>query len=120
MRLTPRTTLLISLTSLFLLLAVPGAIRAFLDNGPYLFSRQFFADLLARFFGAGRLRFILQPAVASALGRRDGLKDKHQGLPPFLWALARPSAHRSGVDAGRSDFGGGRGGNSDHIGHGFA
>jgi hypothetical protein len=56
------------------LAALPGQIRRFLQTGePYLFSHHFFEDMLARLSGPGRLRFILQPAIALFLGIRDGI-----------------------------------------------
>jgi hypothetical protein len=54
---------------------------------PYLFTSQFFNDILARLSGPGRLRFIIQPTVAIILGERSGMKDARAGLPPFLFAL---------------------------------
>jgi hypothetical protein len=50
--------------------------------------------MLARLSGAGRIRFLLQPTVATLLGLRDGVKDARIGLPPFLWALAFHGEHR--------------------------
>ncbi len=79
-----------------LLASIPGAIRRMLQTGdPYLFSQLFFADILARLTGPGRLRFIMQPAVAVVLGIRHGLHDAHAHLPPFLWGLAFHRAHRN-------------------------
>jgi len=40
-------------------------------GGFYLFSRDFLLDLPKRLFGPGRFRFLLQPAVAVALGMRS-------------------------------------------------
>jgi hypothetical protein len=78
-----------------LLAAVPAAIWRLIQTGdPYLFTQRFFADMLARLSGPGRMRFILQPTVAILLGARDGAKDARAGLPPFLWALAFHGTHR--------------------------
>jgi len=72
-----------------LLAALPGAIVKVSQTGDlYLFTDHFFQDILARLSGPGRVRFILQPAVAIILGTRSGMKDASAGLPPFLWVLA--------------------------------
>jgi hypothetical protein len=77
-----------------LLAALPSAIRSLIETGPYLFTARFFADMVARLSGPGRLRFILQPAVATILGVRDGKRDARLGLPPFLWSLACHKVHK--------------------------
>lgn len=83
-----RSTVLTCLTIAILLSALPGAIRRLIETGnPYLFTRGFFEDMVARLSGAGRFRFVLQPSVALLIGARDGLKDARKGLPPFLLAL---------------------------------
>jgi hypothetical protein len=72
-----------------LLAAVPGAIIRILETGdPYLFTEQFFQDILARLSGPGKMRFVVQPTVAIILGVRSEMKDARAGFPPFLWALA--------------------------------
>jgi len=53
----------------------------------YLFSEKFLEDLVARVTGPMSFRFILQPAIAVALGIRDGLMDAKAGLPPFIYDL---------------------------------
>ncbi len=91
-----RSSVLTTLVVVILLAALPSTIRRFIQTGdPYLFSRQFFEDMLARLSGPGRLRFIIQPIVATLLGTRDGVKDALRGLPPFLWALAFHKDHRN-------------------------
>jgi hypothetical protein len=71
-----------------LLASLPGAIQRLIQTGnPYLFTDQFFHDMVARLSGPGRFRFILQPLVAILLGARDGRKDVRAGSPPFLWRL---------------------------------
>lgn len=70
-----------------LLVFVPAELRRFVQSGPYLFTKQFFTDILARFSGPGRLRFIVQPLVAIFIGAREGRKDALAGRPPFLLAL---------------------------------
>lgn len=73
---------------MIILATLPGAIRRIMQTGDfYLFSRQFFEDMFARLSGPGRLRFIMQPIIATLLGARDGVKDAQAGRPAFLWAL---------------------------------
>ncbi len=89
------SSITVTIVVVVLLASVPGAIQRFLQTGdPYLFSQLFFADIVARLTGPGRLRFILQPAVAIVLGIRRGLHDASAHLPPFLWRLAFHRAHR--------------------------
>jgi hypothetical protein len=45
--------------------------------------------------GPGHFRFMVQPAVAIALGLIDGLDDYRRGLPPYLWALLRDRPPRA-------------------------
>jgi hypothetical protein len=93
-----RGLILGTLLVVVLLITLPGAIRRIVQSGDlYLFTRHFFDDLLARFSGPGRLRFLLQPTVAILLGSRDGRKDARMGLPPYLWALAFHGEHRSAL-----------------------
>ena len=71
-----------------LLALTPHALyRAIKTGNPYLFTSQFFGDMLARLHGPGRFRFILQPTVAILLGIRDGRKDARAGAVPFLWGV---------------------------------
>jgi hypothetical protein len=73
---------------LVLLAALPFAVWEFIQTGElYLLSHRFLPDLVDRFHGPGRLRFIFQPSVAIILGARDGIKDHRANNPPFLWAL---------------------------------
>jgi hypothetical protein len=93
-----RSSVLSAVVIAILLAALPGAIRRIIQTGDlYLFTHDFFADLLARLSGPGRMRFILQPTVAIVLGARDGVKDARAGLPPFIWALLFHGAHRPGM-----------------------
>lgn len=90
-----RSWILAWLALAILLAAVPGAIQQLIEtHDPYLFTRHFFQDLLARLSGPGRLRFIVQPALAVFLGIRDGVKDAHAGSPPFLSGLMFHKTHR--------------------------
>ena len=78
-----------------LMAALPSAILRTIQTGDlYLFTDRFFQDILARLSGPGRMRFILQPAIAITLGIRSGIKDGSSGLPPFLWALVFHREHR--------------------------
>jgi hypothetical protein len=93
-----RSAVLTALVMAILLFTVPRAILRIVQTGdPYLFTRQFFEDMLARLSGPGRLRFILQPTVAVLLGMRDGVRDARTGSPPFLSALIYQRAHRHGL-----------------------
>jgi hypothetical protein len=51
-------------------------------------------NLYARVTGPMNLRLIIQPAVATVLGIRAGLRDAHQNRAPFLWAVLWNPAHR--------------------------
>lgn len=83
-----RHTVLSTVVIVVLLASIPRAIWRIIETrDQYLFTEQFFADLLGRLSGPGRLRFIVQPLVAVILGAKDGLRDARLGLPPFLWAL---------------------------------
>jgi len=84
-----RLTLALSvLTVLALALSVPGSLRdAWQRGGFYLFSREFLEDLPRRLTGPGRFRFLLQPAIAIALGIAAGRSDGRAGRPPYLLAL---------------------------------
>jgi hypothetical protein len=84
-----RSAILTAIVLAFLVIAVPDAIRRLIQTGDYyLFSRHFFSDMVARFSGPGRLRFIVQPTVAILLGARDSIKDARAGAPSFLRMLA--------------------------------
>jgi hypothetical protein len=90
-----RSSILSALVVVIVLATLPSAIRRIVQTGDlYLFTRQFFEDMFARFSGTGRLRFIFQPTLAILLGSRDGRKDAKIGLPSYLWVLAFHGAHR--------------------------
>jgi hypothetical protein len=93
-----RSTVLTFLVIAVLLIGIPGALRRLIQTGsPYLLTKEFFQDLLARLSGHGRLRFILQPTVALVIGMRDGIKDAREGRPPFLLALMSGSAGKNAL-----------------------
>jgi hypothetical protein len=98
-----RSSILTALAIAILVAALPGAIKRIVQTGnPYLLTRQFFEDMLARFSGAGRFRFVLQPIAALLIGMRDGVRDSRVGCPPFLSALVSERGRRA--DLLRSAF----------------
>jgi hypothetical protein len=103
-----RSSLLTAIVIIALLAATPFAVWDFMQTGElYVLSHRFLPDIIARLHGPGRLRFILQPTVATILGMRDGAKDARTGNPPFLWGLVfhageRPGLIRSGLASVRN------------------
>ena len=90
-----RRSVLDAVVIALLLAALPRAIYKIIHTGdPYLFTNQFFRDVLARLSGPGKLRFIIQPIVAMILGLRSGFHDAREGRAPFLWALVFHEAQR--------------------------
>jgi hypothetical protein len=55
-----------------------------------LFNR-FVTDLIGRLSGPLTLRLFLQPAVATFLAIRDGMKDARAGRPPHFWRIVTGS-----------------------------
>jgi hypothetical protein len=51
-------------------------------------------NLYGRVAGPMNLRLIIQPAVATILAIRGGLRDARQDRPPFFWAVLWNPAHR--------------------------
>jgi hypothetical protein len=93
-----RSSLLTTLVIAVLFVATPFAVWEFAKTGElYVLSHQFIPDMIARLHGPGRLRFILQPTIATILGIRDGAKDARAGKPPFLWGLVFHSSERPGL-----------------------
>jgi hypothetical protein len=83
------------ITTLVILVALAPAIVDTVETGRvYLFSRQFLDELPRRFTGPGRIRFLLQPAIATLLGVRGGLADAREGGRPYLHGLLLGSANR--------------------------
>jgi hypothetical protein len=94
----PRSTILTAFVIAVVVVATPFAVAEFFRTGElYVLSRRFADDMVARFHGPGRLRFILQPIAAIVLGARDGIKDARAGNSPFLWGLVFRSADRPGL-----------------------
>jgi hypothetical protein len=84
-----RLTLVLAVMTLVVLaMSLPGSLREAYDRGGlYLFSREFLEDIPKRLAGAGRFRFLLQPAMAAALGITAGRSDARAGRRPYLNAL---------------------------------
>jgi hypothetical protein len=59
--------------------------------------RRFLDNLISRSGGPMNFRLVVQPAVASVLAIRAGLKDAQEGRPAFLWAAITNSAYRPEV-----------------------
>jgi hypothetical protein len=103
-----RDALVAAIASLAIAVALVPAIVDTVETGRvYLFSREFLADLPARFTGRGRFRFVLQPTIAILLGVRGGLTDVRAGHPPYLLGLLiagdrRRELLRSGLAAIRN------------------
>lgn len=96
MRSTLRSWILPLIVLAILLATTPRAIHRIIETGnPYLFTRDFFEDMVARLSGPGRFRFIMQPLVAIFLGSRDGVKDARKRAAPFLWSLFFHPEHRA-------------------------
>lgn len=63
-------------------------------------------NLIARASGPMNFRLIIQPAVASFLAIRAGLKDAREGRPTFLWTVVTNREHRPELfRQGRRDVG---------------
>jgi hypothetical protein len=90
-----RSTILITVTLLILVAAIPSALRDTIATGRvYLFSRQFMEELPQRFSGPGRFRFVLQPLIAILIGCRGGLKDARAGRPAYIYGLLAGGGER--------------------------
>jgi hypothetical protein len=57
-------------------------------------TARFWHELLARPSGPLALRFLLQPALSTFFGLRDGRRDAKYGRPAYFWALFTQGAHR--------------------------
>jgi len=83
-----RSSVLITILAVVIFATLPSTIRRLIQTGDlYLFTERFFADLLARLSGPGRLRFILQPIAAILIARQDGTKDAVSGGLSSLGSL---------------------------------
>lgn len=54
-------------------------------------------NFLARPTGPFNFRFVFQPAVASILALRAGIKDAKRGSPAYLWAAFTNPVHRTSL-----------------------
>lgn len=100
MKLKRRTisTIVTIIAMLILLAALPSAVMDTFETGRiYLLSKQFITELPQRFTDPGRVRFILQPAIAILLGCRAGWADARTGRLPFLYALITDAANRKAL-----------------------
>jgi hypothetical protein len=90
-----RSSVLTAIVIALLIIATPFAVWEFILTGElYILSHRFGQDFIARLHGPGRLRFILQPTIATILGARDGIRDARAGRLPFLSALILSKANR--------------------------
>jgi hypothetical protein len=55
---------------------------------------RFGGDLVGRVGGPMSIRFILQPAIATFLAVRAGLKDARAGRPAYFWTILSNPSHR--------------------------
>jgi hypothetical protein len=63
--------------------------------------QRIWEDLVARPSGPLALRFLLQPAVSSALAIRDGFKDAREGRSAYFWSVvSNPAERRSRLNEG--------------------
>jgi hypothetical protein len=84
-----------ALTLAVLAVSVPGSLReAQAHGGFYLFSIRFFEDLPKRLMGPGKLRFVIQPALAILFGWKAGRTDVLHGSPFLLRRLFSGAAER--------------------------
>jgi hypothetical protein len=63
--------------------------------------QRIWENLLERPSGPLALRFVLQPAVASVLAIRDGIRDAREGRSPYFWTvLSNPDERRARLAEG--------------------
>ena len=68
--------------------------------------RRGWENLIGRSDGLMNLRLLIQPAVAILFAIRAGLRDAHNGQPPFLWAVfSNPDQRRELLRQGWKDVG---------------
>lgn len=81
-----------------LAVSVPGSLREAREHGGfYLFSLQFFEDLPKRLAGPGRMRFLLQPALAILFGWKAGRSDAISGRSFLLRRIFGGAPERATV-----------------------
>jgi hypothetical protein len=59
------------------------------------FLSRVWLNLIERPSGPFAFRFMLQPAMSTALAIRDGVRDARQGTPPYLWSIVFDSGNRA-------------------------
>jgi hypothetical protein len=70
-----------------------------------IFTR-YVENLIGRLDGPMHFRFILQPAVATVLAIRAGLRDAREDRPAFLWTvLTKPEQRRESLIRSWKDIG---------------
>lgn len=80
--------ILLIITVFLLAATIPSVIKEWTKTGNiYLFSKLFWDDVVSRFIGPGRFRFVIQPTVAILLGIIGGKRDATAGRPPFFWRI---------------------------------
>ena len=57
-------------------------------------AQRMWSNLISRPSGQFGLRFLIQPAIATILAIRDGLKDASTGRKPYFWAILTRRAKR--------------------------
>jgi hypothetical protein len=55
---------------------------------------EFWQDIVARPSGPMAMRFYLQPLMATIFAVRDGIRDAHDGRPPYLAVLLKDQKSR--------------------------
>jgi len=93
----PSTALVLGiLTIAVLVVSIPGSLReARAHGGFYLLSVRFFEDIPKRLAGAGRMRFLLQPALAILFGWKAGRSDAALGQPFLVRRLLGGTVERA-------------------------
>jgi len=97
--------ILLALTVLLVATSIPAVLKELNETGQsYLFSERLGKDLISRFVGPGRFRFLFQPAIAMLLGIIGGKKDSAQGRPPYIYGILsgkfdRKEALKEGLDS---------------------
>jgi len=94
MRVSRSTVLTLVMVGLLAAALVPSARETWELGRIYVFSWQFLEDIPRRLTGPGRLRFVLQPTIASILGARAGMADARAGRPGFLTCILTDAALR--------------------------
>jgi hypothetical protein len=62
---------------------------------------RIWADLVGRLTGPMTFRILLQPTMAALYAIRDGMKDAHEGRPPYFWSMfVNPDSRRSLLQEG--------------------